>query len=254
MKKPLFVAIGFAGAVIAQAASADLYRLSDRIGLGASAVFNYSGANDIGFGMHGDYSVGLYSWSTSIYAQTDFSVDIFQTDVQALNWSLIVTRDFGTYKLGGLVGALMSEDAEIFFSAGVTGMFQLGTGTFLQGEIGALTNGRDGEFFQNNLYFGQIRVDYELNDTYGVYAKYSHAQIEDAPGIDRGVIGITYSDNNSPWMLNAGVGAFHDVTGFQPLLSAEFKYEFGGDTLPQQPSKLAGTYFDKFEIFDFNIQ
>ena len=254
MKKIIIATLGLALAGLAQSASADLYRLSDRIGMGSSAVFNFSDTDSFGYGIHGDYTVGLYSWSHSIYAQTDYSLDIFHTDLEAANWSLIVTRDFGDYKLGGFIGALMAKDTEIHFSAGATGMFQLGDNTIIQGEVGALTNGRDGAFFINNLYFGQVRMDYDISDTYGVYAKYSRIQIEDTPGIDRGVVGVTYTQPNSPWILNGGVGAFRDSLGYHPLLSAEFKYEFGGDALPQQPSKLAGTYFDKFEIFDFNIK
>lgn len=252
MRKLAIAITGLGLSLFAQTANADLYRISDRIGMGASTVFNFSDSENFGYGLHGDYTIGLYSWSHSLYFQTDYSVDIFHTELQATNWSLIVTKDFGSFKLGGFVGAFMQNDTDIHFSGGLTGMAQLGSNTIVQGEIGALTNGEDSGFFINNVYFGHVRVDYAISDEYGVYAKYS--RLQDGGGeVDRGIVGITYSEANSPWILNGGVGAFRDEDGYHPLINAEFKYEFGGDALPQQPSKLAGTYFDKFEFFDFNI-
>ena len=253
MKKNVVAVIGLTLFVSAPPALADMYRLSDRIGMGSTAAFNLSNDDSFGYGLHGEYTVGLYSWSHSIFAQTDYSVDIFHTELEAVNWSLIVTRDFGEYKIGGFVGAFMQTDTDIHFSAGATAMLQLGSDAIVQGEIGALTNGRDNAIFINNIYFGQIRVDYDISETYGVYAKYSRLQ-RDTFFVNRGVLGITYSQPNSPWILNGGIGAFHDSQGYYPLLSAEFKYEFGGDPLPQQLNKLSRTYFDKFEIFDFNVQ
>ncbi len=240
-------------AIAAGAAQADLYRLESRLGLGLSLATDLPGGDDFGYGLHGDYTVGLYSWSTQIYAQTDYSVDIFHTNTRGLNWSLIVTKDFGAVKAGGFVGALMLEDQNIQFSAGATAMAQFGNGVTAQAEIGALTDGEDGAFFADNAYFGQIRLDYAINDTFGVYAKYgaiSYEGLEQA----RGLVGVTYDDASSPWEMTGGVGVFNNDGSYSPLISTELRYVFGGDPLPQTPTSLVATPFDKFEFFDFNIQ
>ncbi len=250
-RKLLIVILSLVG--FASAAKADLYRLDSQVGTGSSLVFGLEGSDDIFFGLHGDYMVNLYSWSTSLYFQTDYTVDIFHTDVSGVNWSLITTKDFGTVKAGGYIGALMLRDSNILFAGGAIGMVQLGSHSFLQGEIGALTDGEDNYIFADNVYYGQVRVDHDLNDQMGIYAKYSATQ-STAGTIGRGLLGVTYTPTASPWHFTGGVGAFQFQGELSPLLSLEFKYSLGGDELPQTPSALASRPFDRFDFFDFNIR
>ncbi len=201
--------------------------------------------------MHGEFTTGYYSWSTGIYAQGDYSLDVFTTDYRGAEASIIVTRDFGAAKFGASLGALMIEDQNIYFSAGLIGMAQLGGGTYLQGEIGAYTDGEDGQFFADNTYFAQVRLDHEITSEWDVYAKYGRVQ-NDTFEVDRGLVGVTYSATGSPWMLSGGVGAYRVDGTVYPAINAEFKFAFGGETLPQPISGLAARPFDKFEIFEFS--
>lgn len=236
-------------AFFAQTASADLYITDRTFGLGGVMVFDNNVNTTFNGGVHGDYTIGLYSPSSEFFAQGDMSVDVFQTPEYRLNSSLIAGYTMQKSKVGLYLGVMGIEGRNVIFQGGITGMYDITPNINIQAEAGVLTSGVDGVIFQNNIPFYQGKIGYQFNDTLSIFAKASHfgsGSIYHA----RGVIGMERDLANSPWEFTAAAGV-QDYNGrLFPVLRGEMKYAFGGFA-PDTIRPIAGKLFDKFEPLEY---